>query len=421
MERTQRVIKTLPKNKKDTIIILSYVPLTKATASYLKIPKYFQAGYHVIYLDLSEYYFPRTHSNYVSAAKDYIVDADYIVKCKNKKEILEWIKNEPHKAWFYIEHRNFNFMPNDIWLLRILKIYKCDYIVALNTTAFDPSYTLARNCSSTVEYITKYILLAFTRNRLKHVFQRLISYCVHNGIFLQNPRYFFAAGKGIKKKASLLFIKTEIVDIPSYNYEHSMEVISRLKNNSEKSSYPDHYIAYLDQSVFSSPDAGLYGKKTIDRNIFFKKINSFFDRIEAVTGKPVVIAASPKQRYTGSEYNGRKIVCNETATATYYSDMVVAHSTRAIDYAIIMKKPILLLTFSEFPDITRVSMKEWAEVLRKRPVDSEEDLDRKKIEDISTVNSKLYKDYLQGYLASGECSNISSSDIIIKKLKNDGQ
>ena len=80
--------------QKDTIVFLSCVQLTAVMADSIDMPKYFQAGYKIVYLDLSEYYFPNSHIKYMSGNKNYIMSADYIVKCRDKNEILKWIKKK---------------------------------------------------------------------------------------------------------------------------------------------------------------------------------------------------------------------------------------------------------------------------------------------------------------------------------------
>lgn len=406
--------------QKDTIVFLSCVQLTAVMADSIDMPKYFQAGYKIVYLDLSEYYFPNSHIKYMSGNKNYIMSADYIVKCRDKNEILKWIKKKSKQSWFYIMHRNFDFSLEDVWLLRMLKKYKCDYIIALNIACFRPGDIIINSSMSVVKYIANNLSCEFLWSQLKSIPRKIVSYCVRNGILLQKPRYFFISGKTGEKKAKLLFPKTEVVSVPSYNYERSMNAISTLKNSSEKSIYSTPYIVYLDESVFDVPDAKLLGCTTIGRNIFFERINNFFDRLQAVTGKSIIIAASPKQKYDGDEYNGRKIVYNKTPVATYYSDMAIAHSSTAINLAVIMKKPLLLVTFKEFSDDMRKSMGIWVQALKKTPIDGEEEFNREKIEFMAMVKPELYEFYLRNYIIS-ECSNMSVPEIIIEKLRNNGK
>jgi len=404
--------------QKDTIVFLNDVKLTSLAKDMISMQKFSEAGYRIVYMDLSEYYFPKTYNVYSSDNINYIMNPDHAINCNNKDKILEVLERESPRSWFYIMHRVFMFEIKDAWLFRMLKKYNCSYFLVCEANLFVPADIIIHDNISVVKYIVSNFSFIFLKKQLKTIFHKIVSYCIWNRIFLQKPRFLFTAGKTTREKAKLIYPKTEIIDIPSYDYRQSIKTISRLKNNPQKSSYPDRYIIYLDQSVFNCPDAKLNRQKAIDRDIFFRKINNFFNRIEIATCKSVIIAASPKQKYNGDEYNGRKIVYNVTSEAVYYSDMIIAHMTTAINFAIIMEKPILLLTFKEFSDYQKSPILDWAHALKKVILDSEEQFDRKRIEDIAAVNQSLYNLYLENYIVSGCPDNESKASIIIEKLKN---
>ena len=212
-----------------------------------------------------------------------------------------------------------------------------------------------------------------------------------------------------------LYPKSEVITITSMNY-HKYYANVLQDDLDRDDNVPKHkYILYLDQSVFDSPDHNLLGLSTIDKDIFFRNINDFFECIEKVTGKKVVIAASPKYRYSGHEYSGREIICNKTPELTYYSEMAIAHSSSSIDYAILAYKPLVLLNIVGFSDNIVKDIQRYAMSLKKNVLGSGEALDSVKLDQFSKVDRDMYDRYINNYLTT-ESFSCSFVDVIINKL-----
>ena len=400
--------------KKDTIVFINSQKLTSVVAKQLDIPKFAASGYRVVYLDLSEYYFPERYDRYGASNKDYMVEVDAVV-CKSRRQIMEHTKKESKRAIFYVLFRNLHFKPRDVWMLRAFKKYKCDYFTGCYWPVFTPSDVIVNDNVNMARYIRDNISMGFLVRQIKKIPAKLVSYCVRNGVFLQNPRFFFIAGDSWKKKAVGMLKKTEIVSVPSFDHEMAVKAFAD-KDNVPKDLFCDgNFMVYLDQGIFDSPDAKLLGKNTIDKGIFFKKINNFFDRLEKITGKKIIIAASPKQKYEGNEYGSREIVYGTAPALTYHADMVIAHSTTAINFAIIMNKPLLLLEFSDFSDFVKGTIAPWAKALGRTIVDSEELFDSDRIEEASKIDKDKYTAYICNYIVS-HCPDKPAVDIILDKL-----
>jgi len=164
------------------------------------------------------------------------------------------------------------------------------------------------------------------------------------------------------------------------------------------------------------PDGKLLDRDVIKEEVFFKKINYFFDKVEKITGKKVVIAASPKHLYRGFEYSGREIVYNRTAELAYYCDLAIAHTTAAVHFAVAAYKPILFLRFQEFNEFLVEEAEVLASALNKKILNIEEDFDVAKLEDFSRVDREIYKSYIDNYMAR-EVFEVSPAEIMVEALK----
>lgn len=408
---------------KDTIVFISWLPLTSVMADQIKIPAFQGAGYRVIYLNLAKYYFPKDYHKYCSSNKEYIINnVDYMYDCNDKKEILEWIKKYSNRAWFGMIYRTVHFEIKDIWLLRKLKKYKCDYFLLNGFPVFTSedlvSLDKSKLCKHLIRRAGSFIGKLQFFNLFKKIIHRVtcqtVCYLVYNGIFLQTPKYFFVAGEVFEKRIKLLFPKTQVVKIPSYDYVRAMKVINN--QGLDKLNNIRSYIVYLDQGIFDTPDSKLFGYSTIDQDTFFTKINNFFDKIESLTGKQIIIAATPKQTYKGDEYHNRKIVYGLTPEAVYRSDMAIVHATTAKNFAIIFRKPLLLLSFSEFSEPIKEDMDDCAKVLKKKILNVDEKFNLKIIHDLSAVNADAYNSYFQNYIYSPGAP-LSITETMIEKLK----
>jgi len=244
---------------------------------------------------------------------------------------------------------------------------------------------------------------------------RIFIYLLGRDFIVRTPTFCFGSGSISMDMFRRLYPKSEVISIPNINYQRYYTNVLQ-DGKSRKDKVPQYkYILYIDQSVFDSPDHNLLGLNTIDKGVFFKNINVFFESIENVTGKKVVIAGSPKHRYSGHEYGGREIIYKKTPELTYYSEMTIAHSTSAIDYAILTYKPLVLLEIDGFSDNIVKDIQRYAQALQKTVLGNEETLDSAKLDQFSKVDREVYDMYINNHIATESFSS-SFVAVIISKL-----
>lgn len=111
----------------------------------------------------------------------------------------------------------------------------------------------------------------------------------------------------------------------------------------------DGYFLFIDDCLALSFDFHLgHFSQIVDARSYFELINGFFDRLERVTGLPVVIAAHPNGREYpdyATFFNGRPLYHDRTAWLSCGCVCASTHYSSAINFPVILRKPVALLTF----------------------------------------------------------------------------
>lgn len=76
---------------------------------------------------------------------------------------------------------------------------------------------------------------------------------------------------------------------------------------------------------------------------FYNSLNAFFERVEKEYNCEVVIAAHPAAHYNHNPYNGRKMIVNKTGLLVRDSIGVLMHTSNAVSFAYLYRKPVVLL------------------------------------------------------------------------------
>lgn len=406
--------------RKDTVVFLSVYPLGTIFGESLGFERFEQAGYKLVYLDLSKMYYPETYRDYNAGNSEYVVKEDFFVECETKNQVIQYIKAYANRAWFFPVSVQFNIHLDKLWIERAFKKYGCDYILLDFFPV--PSPPKATDKSLVLHFAAGFIRFLFNL-KLGEIVRKCVSwgcfFLLARDIFFKKPAFCFVAGKISCDKFRMLFPSSTVVSVPSFDY-YRYRVAASGQGHRGVDGIPGYdYVLYYDQSTFDSPDGRLLGISFMDRDLFFERINGFFDRVEKVAGKKVVIAGSPKRRYEGHEYNGREILYDLTPKLTYYADLILVHSTIAFNYAVCMNKPIIFVKMKEFAEITINAIHTFANYFEKRVLDMDEDFDQSSLNRYAQVDPVIYQRHVLDYLAQQEFSGPPTTIVVETLLKYD--
>ncbi|SHN44867.1 hypothetical protein [Chitinophaga sp. CF418] len=107
------------------------------------------------------------------------------------------------------------------------------------------------------------------------------------------------------------------------------------------------YAVFLDVMLPYHPDFKRLHSDMLNAEVYYQKLNKFFDKAEAKLGMPVIIAAHPKSSYK-DEFNGRTVIKGKTNALVARSTVVFTHQSISMFYAILYRKQLALLTMNDF-------------------------------------------------------------------------
>ena len=154
--------------------------------------------------------------------------------------------------------------------------------------------------------------------------------------------YIFISGsKGVNSEYAKKAVKK--IFTHSSDYENTL-------NYSFSKINLDNYFVFLDQNLPFHPAQFYRGEKPqVTSKKYFSSLAMTFKKIEKKFESKIVVAAHP--RVDISDYNnffkGREVFNSKTIDLVKNCNCVLAHTSTAISYAVIFKKPIIFLTSNE--------------------------------------------------------------------------
>ena len=131
-------------------------------------------------------------------------------------------------------------------------------------------------------------------------------------------------------------------------------------------------------------------------------MNRFFDFFTKKTGLKIVIAGHPRRNQVNDEiWNGRAQIFEKTNLLIKQSSIVLTHYSTSISFAVIYRKPILLITTDEYVKSYRNhQFLSFSDALKKNIINIDKLDDLKINKDIFNINEAILRDYEERYIKS---------------------
>jgi len=162
-------------------------------------------------------------------------------------------------------------------------------------------------------------------------------------------------------KGSIVGPRTDVVRVHSFDYD---TYLTAMKMPAETD---PSMAVFIDQFMTFHPDWVDYpGWPLIAPAAYYRLLRDFFDRVERETGVRIAIAAHPRGDYDGHPdyFGGRAIVRHRTVDLVRRARFVITESSQALGFAVLFRKPVVIITTDAYETSTRPVGAEWREQIR---------------------------------------------------------
>jgi len=228
-------------------------------------------------------------------------------------------------------------------------------------------------------------------------------------------------------KYDLLFLasKNKVSEINKYNKFRKIIYVNSYHFDQVlnfKESITEECIVFLDSNTPYHLDQIRMGLKLIEPKDYYDNLNKVFEKIEKYYNKKVVICAHPSFDMEKSEFcfRNRLVVKNKTLEYISQSKLVLLHNSTALNFAIAMRKPALLLDTDCFNTAMKHTLNIFYEELGINKTNFYKDENILEVlKKTESINNEKYDSYIENYLAvSKDCQKNSTSLIIDRLLKS---
>ena len=225
---------------------------------------------------------------------------------------------------------------------------------------------------------------------------------------------------GIKSMSGINDKKTSIIKAHNMDYDffiHEKQVKLNKKTNS---------IVFIDGGgAYHTDDIRLGLTPGVTADNYYPVINRGLHEIEKSLKLNIKIAAHPKSNFviTQKKYN-HPIFENKTFELIRDADVVVSHNSTSVQWAVIMKKPIIFVTTDEIENAPYAKsvknvIDEFATVLGKRVVNLSQLSSVNNWKDYLNVDDEKYEKYIENYVKTKGSPEKLLWNIVIEYIEKD--
>ena len=218
--------------------------------------------------------------------------------------------------------------------------------------------------------------------------------------------YFISGGNKTDADNILISNKTKKVRLHSNNFDFHLK-----KKNNIKRYIKKQYDVYLDQNITFSSDSKLRNDKVIiSAKKYYRELNNFFDKLEKITNREIVISAHPKSNINQlkSYIKNRKILTNiNSLDLVYHSTNVIVSYSMAIGFAVLYDKNLILITNNDINDYKKPIINSLSKYLKIKYINISNSYRLKNKSNNKSEYSKYINDFITPSLQIDEFFSIS--------------
>lgn len=231
----------------------------------------------------------------------------------------------------------------------------------------------------------------------------------------EEPDLIFYSGSKFKPSK-----KIKSVSLPSFEYDK----INFLSSKKFKNTISDEFALYIDVPYRHSDQYEI--SKRFPKEVpcsfdeYYGNLNRFFKNFEKVSKLKLCISSHPRANYKNNPYETYKLYENKTCELSTDSKcrVVLLHSSLAINYPILLKKPFIFLTQSKFTYSNKKNVIDLSRFFEKKPIEIDQDnFDETVYKSELKMNIDIYNSYKNKFISEEDFKN-TSYEIIYNTLIN---
>jgi hypothetical protein len=190
--------------------------------------------------------------------------------------------------------------------------------------------------------------------------------------------------------------KIKSVSLPSFEYDK----INFLPSKKFKNMISEEFALYIDVPYRHTDQHEI--SKRFPKEVpcsfdeYYGTLNRFFKEFEKVSKLKICISSHPRANYKNNPYENYKLYENKTfeLSADIKCKVVLLHSSLAINYPVLLQKPIIFLTQSKFTNSNKKNVIDLSRFFEKTPIKMDEDnFDETTYKNQLKMNINLYNSY----------------------------
>ena len=320
-----------------------------------------------------------------------------IKKIKKIKQFYKYIKNSTNII-LAIDHLGLNDKSNRLrdFLssagIKILRLYPAEI----------PEKVFYRN--------TKRLI---TKGQFIKIYLKVLSY-------FQN----YLKRKNFKKNVDINLISGLASEKKSSGkklYCHSWDYEDYLNNLIIKKLIKKPYAVFLDEMMPDAPDYFLLKHiKPISYVPYWKKMNGVLEEIRKKLKLDIIVALHPKNPSKNSNKYLKNFICKKNITINLVrnSKFVLLHTSTAVSFAILYKKPLVYINSEKYGFQTN-RIKNFCEITSGTLLNVEEDIGSQiNKKSFYKIDKRKYEDYIKKYIKHPLSNNEKMHKLIIKYAQN---
>ena len=393
---------------KKNVIYFINSPLSKRDFNRFGIQTWINWGWKVKVFDITIILCPKFWS-YIDGSKRSKISVDFegLIIFQNINDLISEL-NKLKKKIVFIDLLGVGNIENTI-----RKIAKTHGVVVKLNLGSIPSPQIS-SIWEKISLLKRPIVLADTLKQfLKKSFVKILAKKYY-------PDYFVIAGSALMAGAN----KKEISIIQAHNFDYDFF----LKEKNTKQNKDSNFLVFLDEDGPYHSDYIHQGiKPYVTAKNYYPAVDLGLDVIAKSLKLNIKIAAHPRSNYENKQIKYQHpILENKTFELVRDADVVVGHSSTALQWAVMMNKPIILVTTNEIQNAFYAKnylklINSFASELGKKVINLDNLSKIKNINTYLSIDKEKYKKYIETYIKTKGSPEKLIWDIVIEKLEKDLQ